>query len=378
MNIMKKLVKVSVIASLFLFINMNMFAQNPSLTVLNMDSQGLEYTPVQLGNLLRMEVEKLDKFEVMDRYDVSYLIEKNKLQIDNCYGKICLVEIGKLLKTDKMMSGSVELYGDKIILSLRLVDVKTEKIEKAKVKEFLKYPNEIQTMIRISLYEMFEMPTDAMANQIKSLTNEEQYENKLINPNQDKLNLSGPRLGLTFFEGQLASIMQAEKWDGGYGMYPVAFMFGYQFEIQYLNSGNFQALFEFIPTVTGVDQGRFMPNLSVLMGFRHNVRGWEIALGPTAGLAEKAKGYYTTDAEGKTTWHLSNEWNESFPNPNHTYERVDSRGDITYHTGFVLAFGKSFKSGRMNYPVNAFVIPSKSGWRAGITFGFNAKNKQYK
>jgi len=370
---MKKLRMISVIASLFLFINMNMFAQNPSLTVLNMDAQGLQYTPNQLGNLLRMEVEKLDKFEVMDRYDVSYLIEKHKLKIDNCYGKICLVEIGKLLESDKMISGSAELYGDKIILSIRLVDVKSEKIEKAQVKEFLKYPNEIQTMIRIALYEMFEIPTDAMANQIKSLTNEEQYENKLINPNKNKLNLSGPRLGLTYFEGQLANIMQAEKWDGGYDMYPVAFMFGYQFEIQYLNSGNFQALFEFLPTITGVDQGRFMPNLSVLMGFRHNVKGWEFALGPTAGLAQKAKGYY--DENGK--WHLSQEWNEDFSNPNHLYERVDSRGDITYHTGFVLAFGKSFKSGRMNYPFNAFVIPSKNGWRAGLTFGFNAKNKQY-
>ncbi len=372
---MKKLKVISVIASVFLFININMFAQKPSLSVLNMDSQGLEYTPNQLGNLLRMEIEKLDKFEVMDRYDVSYLIEKNKIKIDNCYGKICLVEIGKLLKSDNMLSGSVELYGDKIILSLRLVDVNSEKIVKAQVKEFLKYPNEIQTMIRITLYEMFDIPTDAMVNQIKSLTNEEQYENKLINPDKDKLNLSGPRLGLTYFEGELSDIMQAPKWDGGYDMYPVSFMFGYQFEVQYLNSGNFQALFEFLPTITGVDQGRFMPNLSVLMGFRHNVKGWEFAIGPSVGLTQKSKGYYTTDAEGKTTWNLQNEWVEDYPNPNHLVKRMDSRGDITYHTGFVLAFGKSFKSGRMNYPFNAFVIPGKNGWRAGVTFGFNAKNK---
>ncbi len=369
---MKKLIINSVVASLFILFSMNTFAQNPSLTVLNMDSQGLEYTPNQLGNLLRMEVEKLDKFEVMDRYDVSYLVEKHELKIDNCYGKICLVEIGKLLNSDKMMSGSVELYGDKIILSLRLVDVKTEKIIKAQVKEFLKYPNELQTMIRISLYEMFELPMDPMINQIKSLTNIEQYENTLINPDQDKLNLSGPRLGLTYFEGEIGDIMTSKEWDGGYDMlYPVSFMFGYQFEVQYLNSGNFQALFEFLPTITGVDQGMFMPNLSVLMGFRNNVRGWEIALGPTAGITTKAKGYYDAD----NNWCLSHEWIGEGINPYHTEERLDSRGDITYHTGFVLAFGKSFKSGRMNYPVNGFVIPSKSGMRFGITFGFNAKNK---
>ena len=369
---MKKFVKISVIASLFILLSLNIFAQKPSLTVLNMDSQGLQYTPKQLGNLMRMEVEKLDKFEVTDRYDVAYLVEKHNLKIDNCYGKICLVEIGKLLKSDKMMSGSAELYGDKIILSLRLVDVKSEKIEKAQVKEFLKYPNEIQTMIRIVMYEMFELPMDELVNQIKSLTNEEQYENVLINPDKNKLNLSGPRLGLTYFNGTIADIMQEDKHKGGYDVYPLMFMFGYQFEVQYLNSGNFQALFEFIPTITGVDQGLLMPNLSILMGFRHNIGGWELALGPTAGLTKKANVYSEGDI-----WHLVSDWNDSTANPYLIEKRMDSRGDITYHTGFVFAFGKSFKSGSMNFPVNAFVIPSKSGMRFGLTFGFNAKSKQY-
>ena len=368
--------KVSVIASLFIFINLNVLAQKPSLTVLNMDSQGLEYTPQQLGNLLRMEVEKLDKYEVTDRYDVAYLVEKNDLHIDNCYGKICLTEIGKLLKSDKMMSGSAELYGDKIILSLRLVDVNSDKIEKASVKEFLKYPEQIQKMIRITLYEIFDItPDETLKTQINSLTSEQVYESELINPDKDKLNLSGPRLGLTYFDGTIKNVMMKPKHEGGYDVYPVMFMFGYQFEVQYLNSGNFQALFEFLPTITGVDQGLLLPNLSILMGFRHNVRGWEIALGPTAGLTKKANGYY--DSEG--VWHLSEEWNaDQGANPYPTDKRIDSRGYITYHTGFVFAAGKSFKSGRMNYPVNAFVIPSKNGMRFGITFGFNAKNKQVK
>jgi hypothetical protein len=52
------------------------------------------------------------------------------------------------------------------------------------------------------------------------------------------------------------------------------FMFGYQFEKQYLNEGNLQALFEFIPSVTGVDQGLFLPNILFLHGLRHNRSGW--------------------------------------------------------------------------------------------------------
>ncbi len=346
-------------------------AQKPTLTVLNVDAQGIEYSPTQLGNLLRMEVEKLDKFEVTDRYDVEYLIEKNNLKIDNCYGKICLVETGKTLNTDKMMSGSIELYGEKIILSIRLVDVESEQTEKTIVREFLKYPQQIQMMFRIALYEMFNIPTIDLANQIKSLTSEEQYENVMMNPDKERLNLSGPRLGATYFTGEIAEIMGHKKYEGGYDVLPVMFMFGYQFEVQYLNSGNFQALFEFVPTITGVDQGLLMPNLSILMGFRHNVGGWELALGPTAGLTKKANGYYDND----NIWHLSSEWTEPESNPFPNEKRIDSGGEITYHTGFIFAFGKSFKSGKMNYPINAFVIPSKEGMRFGLTFGFNAKNK---
>jgi len=372
---MKHLIRKISIASLMILVSLAVFAQKPSLSVLNVDVQGLDYSADQLGNILRMEVEKLDKFEVTDRYDVAYLVDKHDLKIDNCYGKICLTEVGKLLGSDKMLSGSVDMFGDKIILSLRLVDVQTEKIEKAQVKEFLKYPDQIQMMIRIALYDLFEMPMDELRNQIKSLTNEEQYENVVINPDKDKLNLSGPRLGLTYFTGTTSDIMGLPKHEGGYDVLPVMFMFGYQFEVQYLNSGNFQALFEFIPTITGVDQGLLLPNLSILMGFRHNVRGWEVALGPTAGLTKKADGYYTLDADGNQVWNLTSDWISEETNPNPIEKRMDSRGYMTYHTGFVFAFGKSFKSGRMNYPVNFFVIPSKESMRFGLTFGFNAKNK---
>ena len=56
--------------------------------VLNFDSKIPAYEPTAMGNLVRIELEKLDTFDVMDRYDVNYLVEKNALKINNCYGKI--------------------------------------------------------------------------------------------------------------------------------------------------------------------------------------------------------------------------------------------------------------------------------------------------
>ncbi len=113
----------------------------PRLTVLNIDSKGLTMDPVQMGNLVRIELDKLQQFEVMDKYDVANVVEKNKLTINNCYGKISLVEIGKIINSEKMFTGNVELLGEKIVVSLRLIDVKTETIEKSQVTEFLNLPN---------------------------------------------------------------------------------------------------------------------------------------------------------------------------------------------------------------------------------------------
>ena len=370
---MKNTAKFLLSIILFMIFTINTKAQKQSLAVFNMDSQGLVMTSVQLGNLARMEMEKIDIYEVMDKYDVAYMIKKHKLDIKGCYGKICLVEMGKLIKSDKMLSGSVERYGDKIIVTTRLIDVKSEKIIKAHVREFLNLQKELQTMVQVTLREMFKLPTDELL--ISRITKTEQYENTVINPNQTKLNLGGPRLGVTYFSGAIGKRMQEPLNTGGYdAYYPAMFMFGYQFEIQYLNSGNFQSLFEFVPSITGVDQGLILPNLSAMIGFRHNIWGIEFALGPSVGLVQKAKGYYDNNGN----WKLENQWEGNDALPYTTELRTDSRGDITYHTGFVIAVGKSFKSGRMNFPLNVFAIPGKDGIRFGITFGFNARNEEFK
>lgn len=162
--------------------------KKPLLTVLNFDSQGTEFTPVQLGNLARMEVEKLDKFEVMDRYDVNYMIKKHELDLEHCYGKICLTEVGEIINVDKMMSGTVEIYGETMIVTIRLIDVKTKTIVKAHVKEFINLPQQIRKIFEISIREMFGLENDEIL--VARLTQESQHESTIINPDTERLNLS--------------------------------------------------------------------------------------------------------------------------------------------------------------------------------------------
>jgi hypothetical protein len=346
--------------------------QKPSITVLNIDARGVNVQPVSMGNMVRMELEKLDVFAVKDRYDVTYLMEKNKIDISNCYGQTCLIEIGSIINSDKMFGGTVEQMGKSIVVTYRLIDVKEKNTEKTYVHEFLFLPEEIQNMIKLSVAEMFGRNYDQVL--MDKLSKKFEFDNSNNNPNEERLRLDGPRMGFMSFSGDLLERVQDSKSKGGLGAFPVMFQFGYQFEKQYLNEGKVQALFEFIPMITGLDQGYFIPSAAILHGLRSNVKGWEFAFGPTFYVLQFANGYFDEQRE----WHLEGDWNidqKGGPNPHPIEQRLDSRGLYTLRTSLVFAAGRTFRSGKLNIPVNVFAVPGKQGWRYGVSVGFNAKNR---
>lgn len=361
----------TVIAMLIMTVSVNaQETKRPTCIVLNVDAEGIGMDSKQMGNLVRMELDKLKKYEVVDRYDVAYLVEKNNLKIDNCFGKICLLEIGNQLNVEYMFTGSIERFGDVIIMTMRLIDVKQGVIEKTQVMEFQNYPKEIQSMVAMCMAKLF--GDEVNADLERYLTKKDTYESAINNPNVDQLNLSGPRMGLTFLTGDAAKIMSDTKENGGYDAYPFFTSFGYQFEVQYLNEGNFQALFEFLPLISGLDQGRIVPSMTVLHGLRNNKNGLEFAFGPTISMFQAARGYY----DDEDNWILQDDWSSQYPNtaPPISELRMDSRGSvIQLSPGFVFALGWTFKSGKLNIPVNAFVVPNKSSTRVGISMGFNGK-----
>lgn len=424
---MKKLIKKTATICLLAF-SLSSISQTAnkkqSLTILNVDVQGLNMSTSAMGSLVRTEIEKLDTFAVTDKYDINYILEKNRFSsvsyadsnkiknrykvirvtgnsnslfdkkdtlelvdkynsvlmaernkqfVNNCFGKLCLVEIGESIGSEKMFSGSVERYGRTIVVTLRLIDVKSKSIERTYVKEFLNLPEEIQGIIHIAVREMFNYPNDQ--NTVAKLTERFEFDNAINNPHQDRLRLDGPRLGSVFYTGETQNRLMEGKSSGGFDAVPVMFQFGYQFEKQYLNEGKLQALFEFIPMITGVDQGYFIPSFTILHGLRSNVNGWEFALGPTINFVTTSNGYYDQDNK----WQLESTWakdpnNANLANPYEIKQRLDSRGDYALNTGFVFAVGRTFKSGKLNIPVNVFAIPSKHGSRFGISVGFNGKN----
>jgi hypothetical protein len=354
--------------------NPSAYAQNstkgtaPLAAVLHIDTKGLNFDPVQMGNLVRVELEKTAQYRLIDRYDLEYLIEKNQLNIAGCYGAICLSGVGKVLALDYILSGSVELAGDMIITHFRLINVRSEQIERSIIRQYLNIPKEVPEMVSMTLKEFFELPVSADIK--RKLTKQNDFDNLINNPTEYRLASDGPRMGFTVFTGTSAARLRESQSSGGYEAFPMMFQFGYQFEKQYLNEGRYQALFEFIPMITGIDQQLFIPSLTIMNGFRDNYKGWEIAFGPTFSFVKSRK--WAKDAAGNL-YDIGN--NEVAPAGATVYNRLDSRGLPSLTSGFIIAFGRTFKSGHMNLPINGYVIPSNNGARFGLSFGFNAKNK---
>lgn len=360
-----RMIKLSIV--LFFVCAITRAQEKESIAIISIDTKGLMYDNLTLASLVRLELEKTDVYEVKDKYDVANIVEENNINVNKCFGKTKQVEVGQILDTDKMLTGSAEKFGEKIIFILRLVDVKTESIEKTSVMEYLNQEDEIQHMVQISISKLLDLSIDP---NIENLLVD--YERPITSA-KTRVKLNGPRMGATMTFGETAEIIQAPENIGGFDSYPIASMFGYQYEVQYLSAGDFQALIEFIGAINGLETGNVVPSLSFLNGFRFNKGGWEIGLGPTFRATQIANGFYDNNGN----WFLENEMPEGANYP--IERRLDSRGEVELSTGLIIAVGKTFRSGYLNIPVNLYISPKKEGAVVGMSFGFNiAKNQKSK
>lgn len=372
------------VSILFLIVVSNaIFGQDTSkstIAVMNLDVQGLTVDRATVAYIVRLEVDKTDVYTVIDKYEMADVFKGASQNVESCFSRTCLINAGKLLNTDKILSGDITQFESKIIISLRLIDVKTGTVENSESNEFLDMSRELQKMIEISVKKLFKIePDPLMVNQLIN------YDVPLSSP-QTTLNLNGPRMGATYTFGETGNRMTSSEEDGGFDMYRTSFQFGYQKEVQYLSAGNFQALIEVVGQVSGLENGRFIPSLTLLNGFRWGNSGWEVGFGPTFRFVRKADGFF--DTEGilgeRGAWHLEDVWadsimshegNESYVNPYRIVSRLDSRGQVKGSTGLVLAVGRTFKSGYLNVPFNVWVSPRKDGTIVGFSFGFNVSRK---
>jgi hypothetical protein len=366
-----------------------------SIAVTNPSVNGLFATPTIASKLIRLELIKLNIYTVYDEFDMADAYKKNPEFLNNCVSKSCLVELGKELNVDYTVSGSYDALGDKIVLTIKIIDVKNDLIFKTGTKEFDNQEPELQRMTEILLNEMHGIESQ------KELVDRLKFKNELITSNNvGKVNNSGPRVGYAYMVGSLAEFATRSTDRGGLDIFPGISMIGYQIEGQYVGTENFSALIEGVFNVSGLEQGQFIPTATIMNGFRFGKAGWEFGFGPGFGLKKVSNGFFDTEGTfgDKDTYFNSDDWysyaakeyldptqHPSFFNTdgtmkslteinskyNFSSKHADTRGDLAISTMFVMAIGRTFRAGSLNIPVNVFYSSRKGGGMVGLSVGFN-------
>ena len=319
----------------------------PSVAILDFDTRG--YTEVnrhQIIQKLTLEMINMAGYEVMDNYDIEYISLRDSMDFHGCFSRICLKELGEHLKVDFILTGSMNLLGEKVSTTVRLFDVRTGKFTLSTNRNYVDVPKNDLLMAELTLKDMLEVETDPEL--VRRVTVANDYENILNNPFDRTIVAEGPRMGFGFITGKNREILSKPYEEGGFNQQlPLMSQFGYQFEKAYITTGNWQALAEFIPMVSGLESNRFVPSITVLNGLRSNNSGWEFAFGPTFNVVKELDG------------------------------ELSSFGTYTVSTALVFSVGKTIQSGEMNFPFNAYIIPPKDGssYRFGLSMGWNAAKK---
>jgi hypothetical protein len=390
----KKLHSALLLVAILFGLNTSYLAQNnPTIAVANPNVNTLTVRPEAAAKMMRLELIKINKYKVYDEFDMNEVIKANEEYRTGCYGQNCLTKLGNELKVDYVMSGSLDGLGNKIVVTIKIIDVKNQSLYKSSVREFDNQETEIQRMIEIVLADMHGITVD------KVVTDRLAFKNEVITSNNiGKINNSGPRIGFAYLTGSVNEFAQRSTAYGGLGIQPFTSMIGYQIEGQYVGTENFSALVEGIVNVSGLEQGQFVPSISLLNGFRFGKANWEFAFGPRFGISATSSGFIDKDNHysvyNDKRYFTETEWAEfvqanngvyngevidpTKPGHNYNFEKnFDKRGTKELSPTFLIAFGRTFQAGALNIPLNIFYSSQKGGGYIGVNMGFNVqKSKQ--
>lgn len=207
------------------------------------------------------------------------------------------------------------------------LEVKVQEITLEEVK-YKRFDNLEGPIISVAKADVFMIKYE---NGTKELFKEapRTYEEKAVRDQREEkhLKLGGPRLGFTILSQRYTDNVR-DEFDTDINSFIT--QFGWQFETRVFTLDNgVSGLFEFVPLIGGLEQGKFIPSLNALVGIR-SAKGLEIGVGPNVSLAG---------------------------------------------AGVVIAAGTNFQTQGVNFPVNIAFAPSSDGGRFSVLFGFNSQKR---
>ncbi len=170
------------------------YAQATKLAVVSFEANDNAINQSELFEILSIEISKQIKFTTIDKYEVQEVLKNNDIVPESCLSLSCLVKSGKLLSADQILTGSARKLGDRLYITLRLINVDAN-LQSETSQEFNYVPQKAGEMVKITTNIMLGLPNDPAT--LKALTDKETFESAVNNPEDYQLNLGGPRMGYT-------------------------------------------------------------------------------------------------------------------------------------------------------------------------------------
>ena len=358
--------------------------QKSTIAVALPNVDNIEISQEIIAKLIQIELIKLDIYKVYDEFDIQEGIDSDERFTNDCYGKNCLIDLGKAVDVDYIVSTSLLGFGGKTVISIKIIDIASGEIVKNDVKEFIDDINKVQRMLQVLIRQMhdIEMHPEVVARIVHD-------DQPIIKKNVGRINNSGPRVGYSLLTGRLKDYAERPVNQGGMDIYPGVSMIGYQVEKQYIGTEHFSALGELMFTLSGLEQGVAIPSITLMNGLRFGKAGWEFAFGPGIGIKRMSKGFFDKRGlygEQGRYWTQSEFRDSPFGQEDtETSESIDPAYDITknadqrggyfaLNTRWVMAIGRTFKAGGLNIPVNLFYSSMRKSGMIGMSVGFNVVN----
>jgi hypothetical protein len=126
-----------------------------AVAVMNLGGSGISESDAKfLTDRLTIELQRAGMFEVLERDKMDEILkEQGFQQTGACDETACLVEAGRLLPVQKMIGGSLGKIGDVFSAQLRLIDLKTGKVEKTSARD---YKGQMEFLLTVGMKEVAE------------------------------------------------------------------------------------------------------------------------------------------------------------------------------------------------------------------------------
>jgi TolB-like protein len=109
-----------------------------TVAVMDLEPKGVPENEVSaLSDRLRTELFRTGTFDVMERGKMQDVLKEQGFQQSGaCNTDACAVEIGQLIGVQKMIGGSLGKVGKTYTVNLRMIDVKTGRIERSVTEDY--------------------------------------------------------------------------------------------------------------------------------------------------------------------------------------------------------------------------------------------------